>query len=275
MRDDDNDDFWEELERAVQEQDYMTAKTDAEEPDPPILDPNNESWHLLPILRGADEIGHLAMLCQKYNLAIIGGYARYMCSPDPGTAPAGDIDLFFLKLPGEILDEPQERFEEAWQELNHLYDNLNQGPLSTYFFDEDTGNTGSLIAANLIEPRSDVNMITHGSVYEILEMFDFPVVRAAWLPSYEGHIIVDPDFKEDELKKSLHWKHINCPVAGIFRFAKYYKKGYFGRPREIVRLFQAWDELDDEYKTALVTALNRDDLSEEEIMDLERLLWVD
>lgn len=260
---DDINEYLDEREKAYQE---------AAEGEPaPVLDPDDNAWHLQPTRRRLTE--HFMQvwdICQRLGLHIIGGYARYLASPNEGQVIPGDIDVFIGEC-DRIADE-QITFGRATEAFLEIFDDMKKNPLSNYFFMAER-NDPEQVSVNLIIPRRDEMMVTVGTVYEILEMFDFTVVRAAVKDPYT--IIVDPDFMKDEKAKQLNWRHINCPLAAIFRLVKYSRKGYFARPAEVVKLFLDWENRDEEYKQRLLELLDNTDLSEEEIMTLERLLWVD
>jgi len=235
-----------------------------------VLDINHPPFVLLRVRRGVDHrLEQIWDICQQYGAHIIGGYVRFMISPDEHTAPANDVDIFLDLKENETMEGTQQRYKDICDRFETIYDMTHNGPLSSYYYDE----TGGSVSVNVIMPRSDETMVTIGSIYEIMEMFDFPIVRCA-LRSLEV-ASADPDFLVDEKEKRLQWKHINCPVAAVFRMMKYSKKGYFARPKEVAKLFIDWDNRTPEYRERLLAGLAREDPDEDQINELETLLWVD
>jgi hypothetical protein len=128
----------------------------------------------------------------------------------------------------------------------------------------------------LIKPRKTGNMVATGPMQEVLENFDFTVVRAGLLSPDTA--LVDRDFWDDEKHQRLQIKNIHCPVGSTYRCAKYIKKGYSIRPKEMIKLFLDWDQRDEEYRDLLKTNLikgRESGLTQEEIDELEALLWID
>jgi len=71
-------------------------------------------------------------------------------------------------------------------------------------------------------------VVTIGTLEDILDNFDFTVVRAAILNRHE--VMVDRDFMADEGNRRLVFKNIHCPVSSLLRALKYARKGYYMRP---------------------------------------------
>lgn len=145
-------------------------------------------------------------------------------------------------------------------------------------FKKDTVNASQYLYKNkkqdiiieVIKPFKNEWMQTYGTQYEVIDQFDFTVVKAAFLSEHE--MVVHIDFDSNNLDKKLVITHINCPIAVSLRVAKYIKKGYKIKLREIYKLFQEWDGRDIKYKEKFNELLSREQLNPDEIMDLERLL---
>ena len=246
----------------------MTEETIVELPEPKV-DPDNPAWMILPVQRGvSDEFVKLWDVLKEHGAHVIGGWVRWMISPDFNTSVPSDIDVFMDEQP-----DPAGRCAQLREALKDLYSQCNVGPLSWYYYNEKTAEEDQGLSVNLVVPRLGEYMRTFGTIYEILGMFDFTVVRCGLKSLTEA--VADVDFLEDERRKVLYWKHINCPLAGIFRLLKYTAKGYHAGPREVAKLLYEWDVRPPEYKAQLKNALEEDEPTEEEIMRLEHLLWVD
>jgi hypothetical protein len=127
-------------------------------------------------------------------------------------------------------------------------------------------------------------IVTLGTMEEILENFDFTVVRAGILNSKE--VMVDEDFENDEKHLYLRLKNIHCPISSLLRCCKYARKGYFMRPIEALKLFNDWTDRGDEYRSRMVELFgmsglgkksedNPNGMAQEEIDELESLLRID
>jgi hypothetical protein len=91
-------------------------------------------------------------------------------------------------------------------------------------------------------------------------------------------VLADECFVEDEMAHRLCFKNIHCPVSSLLRAIKYGKKGYFIPPREAVKLFRDWDGRSKEYRERVLKLFDKSkdgDITQEEIDDLEKLLWID
>lgn len=128
----------------------------------------------------------------------------------------------------------------------------------------------------LIKPLNKGHVITVGSVEEIINNFDFTIVRAGiYLKDGVLVSLVDDDFEEDNKEKKLRIKNIHCPIAEIYRVAKYINKGFFLPVLESLKILNDWLERDDEYKLAIMETIIKQNPSKEEIEHLEALLHID
>lgn len=221
------------------------------------------------VYRGGQLIRPIIKLSQEYKMNIIGGYVRWMASPLPKPYPADDIDLFpteegggqelveaLLKKKFEVLLET----DNAWTFKKHEKAPYIRWP-----------------RIQVIKGFREGKTVTWGTLEEVISNFDFTVVRIGLIS--EDWALADPDYKKDEKNKRLRWKNIHCPISAVVRACKYAKKGYFCSPMEILRLFDDWDERDDDYKAELgalfLASQNEEEFTEEQVHRLERLLRID
>lgn len=129
----------------------------------------------------------------------------------------------------------------------------------------------------MIKPIREGKIVASGEMKEILENFDFTVIRCGFTSSQE--ILVDADFLHDEERKILRLKNIHCPISSTLRCMKYAAKGYWLKPFETLKLFLDWDSRSDEYRNKLVDFLEKskegEGLSKEDITELEALMRID
>lgn len=197
----------------------------------------------LPILRGFTEIKKLYELMKDKNAYICGGYARYCCSSAKKIAQTDDVDIYC-------------KDEETFNDLKKIFtdkefENKHENEISVVFIPPVLFYPCPKI--NLIKPKEEFHVKTNGTVEEILENFDFTVTRIAIIN--ENECIADEDFVEHEKMQILVIKNIHCPVSSALRFCKYYKKGYWSRPLQIMKLFINWDERGSDYKNRLCELL--------------------
>jgi hypothetical protein len=229
-----------------------------------------------PVVRGFTEIALLYKSIQKFNGMICGGYARYCASLRKNAIPATDVDVFF-KTPEEY-ELAKASFLADGLEIKHE----NEVSL-TFKVPEDPKNYWRTTPPiQLIKPMKEARLLTYGEREEILEYFDFTIVRAAIVD--ENTVLVDEDFEKDELATNLRIKNIHCPISSLFRAIKYIRRGYFLSPVESIKLFIDWQERDQEYRNKVLSFLERIEkfkengestLSQEEIDEFERLMRID
>ena len=234
----------------------------------------------IPLRRGFYEISELFALCQTAGATICGGYARYCASPRPTVKvlPAGDVDLFphsedaskillaaLLKMGFEIAHE------------NHVSISMKPSEASA-------DKLLHIPTPQIIKPVIEGAIVTLGTTAEILENFDFTIVRAAIISATE--VMVDDEFEDDESHGILRLKNIHCPISSLLRCCKYARKGYFLRPTEALKLFLDWTNRGDEYRNRMVELFqesskgkvsdkNPDGMTQEEIDEWESLLRID
>lgn len=234
----------------------------------------------IPLRRGFYEISELFALCQKAGATICGGYARYCASPKPTAKvlAAGDVDLFpHSEDASKILlaDLTAMGFEIAHE--NHV--SISMKPTEA-----NEEKLAHIPTPQIIKPVIEGKIVTLGTTQEILENFDFTIVRAAIVSPTE--VMVDDDFEDDETHGILRLKNIHCPISSLLRCCKYARKGYFLKPSEALKLFQDWTERGEEYRKRMVELFaesakgkasdtNPDGMTQQEIDELESLLRID
>lgn len=236
------------------------------------------AFKVIQLKRGFNEIETFFNLAEKNNAVICGGYARYCASPVKEPTKAGDID-FFPKTEEVTKSLLADLLAMGFvvKHENHVSYTLNPS-------EEKENELSYLPTPQIIKPVIEGKIVTLGTVEEILENFDFTVVRAAILNPKE--VMVDEDFEEDEKHRYLKLKNIHCPISSLLRCCKYAKKGYFMRPGEALKLFQDWVNRGEEYQQRIIALFiesgkgkksetNPDGMTQEEIDELESLLRVD
>lgn len=221
------------------------------------------------VRRGSTELRGIINRAKNYDMHIIGGYVRWMCSTNRDPHKPGDVDLFPAK-PGneEIFHEYllSKGFEVKYDtEQAYTYARHEKLPYKLW------------PDLQVIKGFIDGRTITVGTLEEVIGNFDFTVVRIGLID--KTYALADPDFLAHEGRKVLRWKNIHCPISAVIRACKYAKKGYFAGPMEIMRLFDDWDGRSDEYKDQLgelfLASQNEEEFSEHQLMVLERLLRID
>jgi hypothetical protein len=238
----------------------------------------------IPLRRGFTEIAPFYDLCfdadGRRRAVICGGYARYCASPKPTprVVPADDCDLFPLD------ETASEQIKQALEAVGYEVRHENHVSITMKPTNEKADELAYLPTPQIIKPVVEGRIVTTGSMEEILENFDFTIVRAAIISATE--VMVDEDFEEDEAHGVLRLKNIHCPVSSLLRCCKYARKGYFLRPAQALKLFIDWNERGWEYQSRIIdlfthSALgaqseeNPDGMTQEEIDELEALLRID
>ena len=206
----------------------------------------------------------------KLDTFICGGYVRYMCSLNRNPIEAHDVDIYC---------KHDDAFEAQKKVLDqHLQAKHESDVAVTYSRPEERDNPFYICPpVQLIRPVREGAIVANGEMEEIIDNFDFSVIRCALLS--EVSALVDANFHHDEEKQLLRIRNIHCPISSMFRCIKYGKKGYFMPPSEAVKLFIDWENRTDEYRSKIITYLERanegEGLSEEEIDELEAMMQID
>lgn len=232
------------------------------------------TYATLPIMRGFTEIAPLWELAQKHGSMICGGYARYCLSQLAKPHPAGDVDLF---------PQSDEGSSALVEELKGLgFEIRHENEISvTFKRNEEHANPRWRVCPTIqvIKPVLEGAIVTVGEMREILDNFDFTIVRAALISPTEG--IADEDFLKDDSEWKLKLKNIHCPISSMMRCIKYSKKGFWLGIQESVKLFLDWNERGTEYQEKLVDLVfkmkgpNGEEPSKADIEELEKLMNVD
>lgn len=234
------------------------------------ITPDTNGYVTLPILRGREKIAPLLVRFAAYA-HFAGGYVRYMVSPNVNVIEAGDVDLF----PGK-----KENYDYIIKTLSKYLEKVADSSVAVTFGKKTTGPFAGCPAIQVIKPTNQGALIAEGSLIDVLNGFDFTIVRAGLQNWNEA--LVDPDFVEDEGNLFLRIKNIHCPISSTLRFIKYSKKGYKTNVLEVLKLFNDWDKRPVEYINALKTGIpklmSRDDtdkMSDEEKLNLAKLIYID
>ena len=229
------------------------------------------------LLRGFQEIQPIYELAVKNNCVICGGYARYCGSPLPTQRVklATDVDIF---------PKSMDAYDSILKDLLDMgYEIRHENHISTTFKPTRKGKRKleHIPTPQIIKPLIEGKIVTLGTVEEILENFDFTIVRAAILSPTE--LLVDEDFEKDEKSLVLRLKNIHCPISSLLRCCKYASKGYFMRPIEALKLFQDWTNRGVVYQGQIADLFLKSmngpgkpgGITREEIDELEALLRID
>jgi hypothetical protein len=191
---------------------------------------------------------------------IAGGAARFAASTNRTPAYYSDVDIFAVD---------QDCISAMFMKLKNIAELKSETPMSYLFVRPSPelryDGLGLFDRFNLIRQFC-------GTMDTVLEEFDFSVARAGIVGD---EVLVDPQFEADEKEKRLRIQHIHCPVSTNFRIAKYVQKGYKISLREMLKLFSDWESRDGSYKSRLIDLASNDQLSENEIAELEALLRID
>lgn len=240
------------------------------------MNQSNSTFIQVPLMRGFTEIAVLWELMGREQIKsmICGGWARYSCSQSPTPIEATDVDLF-PQSEGE-----SSKLKAALANVGFKIKHENDVAI-TYERLKEHSDPRWLVCPviQIIKPVVKGAIVTVGAVEEVLNNFDFTVVRAAIISPTHG--LIDEDFIEDDKSRKLRLKNIHCPISSLHRCIKYSKKGYWLSIAETIKLFQDWDSRTPEYRAELTTMIGKmtpEDGSEptqEDIDQLEALLNVD
>jgi len=200
---------------------------------------------------------------------IAGGCARYYASPNDEPGEFSDVDIF---CQGKDLEAARTNFMAIDRILNrHDCTKLHTSPNALTYAYQHTAQR-----IQLIVPFENPSMKTFGEPCEVMDQFDFTVVKAAFKSLTSTKMLVHKNFMEDEKAKRLIITHINSPIAVAQRVVKYGKKGYFCPLPQMIKLFNDWSDRSDEYKDRMNRWMNNlSNLTEEDFMELEMALRLD
>lgn len=208
---------------------------------------------------------------------ICGGFARVCVEDRKVIIPCRDIDIYCKNV--EAFDRIKNRL------LNNFYvlkieNEIASTIVSSFDFEGE-------LPLQLIRPLSQGHLhVTSENIMDILNNFDFTVVRVGILANIKINentkkenvsfkVFKDQDFDRDNKNKELIIKNIHCPVAEFYRVFKYLKKGYKIRISQIIKILQDWENRPVNYKNSLIEKLGKENPTQEEIDELEKLLHID
>lgn len=218
----------------------------------------------LEIKRHKATLEHLFSNIIQYDGFLCGGFARVCVSPRKRPIPSRDVDVYCYTEAG--FDKIKARMASMGygiqfeSEVAESYEYICKGPLPL----------------QLIKPKNQGAIVGVGDVESVMGAFDFTIARAA-VYLKDGALIAvgDKDFEDDEKHRRLVIKNIHCPIAQVYRIAKYVQKGYKIRTIEVIKVFVDWERRDPSYKDRLIEMLMKNDPSQFEIQELEKLLHWD
>jgi hypothetical protein len=230
---------------------------------------SQEGFVEVPLLRGFTEIQEIYHFANMRGGMICGGYARYCASPRLiNISPAGDVDIYCPNL---------EVFETLEKDLKEYLSVRWTNDISITYNRSTEDKFAYSPTIQLIKPVLEGRVVATGSPEEILQNFDFTIVRA--FIKDPKTVLVDADFLHDESSKILRLKNIHCPISSTLRCMKYSVKGYWLPPTQALKLFVDWMERDDEYRMKIVNFLETtndgEGLSQEEVNEMEKLMRID
>lgn len=214
----------------------------------------------VPVKRGFEQIKDIYQIATREGAIIAGGWVRYMCSPKDNPVPAGDVDVF--PQDAETVDRVRMAFS---RELG--YSTYRQSDVA-YTMGGRKPNTPEV---QIIKPIERGALKTFGTLQEIIDSFDFTVVRIGLLS--ESVALADECFTYDEFFKELNVRTINTPIAVVLRAQKYAEKGYTMSPTETLKLFKDWDARTPEFRQKLIDLLERENFTREQIREDEATLY--
>jgi hypothetical protein len=232
-------------------------------------------WIQVPVMRGIFEIEPLLELCDKHGGRIIGGYARYCCSTREQPVKAGDVDIFPVGATEEESQKVYEGIKAALETAGLKVKHENN--VSLTYEAATTAPYNRCPTIQMIKPVREGAVLTWGTVEEILDSFDFTIVRVSLNPDRKT-ATAWASFPDDEQHKKLRILNIHCPISSLLRIMKYGRKGYYMRPVEALKLFQDWETRTPEYRQRMAELFQTGQhgkLTQKEIDELEALLRID
>lgn len=226
----------------------------------------------IPLRRGFYEIATLFEHVTRLGGIICGGYVRYCASPLPEPTKAADVDIY-CKDDGIFEAIKKHLKEEMKLEKRH------ENNMALTFKRPKEGPYAYAPPIQLIKPVREGAIVANGTMEEIIDNFDFTVIRCGLIDPQT--VLADKDFEEDEKSRRLRIKKIHCPISSTMRCLKYAKKGYWMRPFDIMGLFLDWEQRDLGYRDKIVTYLMKsaadpkNGLTKEEVEELEALMRID
>ena len=185
----------------------------------------------VPVLRNHSDFHYLQSLLG--NVRVAGGYARYVCSPNPEANFEGDID---------IVPRNQEEHDSICKTLRiNCGQALSTSPCATTFKSSICGLI-QVLGSKFFAPEET----------KILEDIDFTVCKVSIsLTSTDDGFkgIADPEFLKHEKEKKLVVRHVDNPVGCLRRIMKYTLKGYSVDNEEILKIMDEYAKAPDEKRS--------------------------
>ena len=227
---------------------------------------SNSTYIQLKIQRNIELLNKLFSTIIQDDGFICGGFGRVCVSTLNTIISSGDIDIYCKN---------EDSFNSILDRLKSLgyYEKRTSETASTMEY-----SFGGELPIQLIKSLNEGKLrLSSDNVEDILNNFDFSIARVAITrESLESEAaIADSDFPEDDKGHKLNIKNIHCPVAQVYRIAKYIEKGYWCNIINIVKVFDDWINRPDSYKSEILGLINKNEPTQEEIQSLEAMLHID
>jgi hypothetical protein len=190
-----------------------------------------DDWVMVPVRRGVREVEPILRLCDRYGGAILGGYARYCCSPRATPAPPGDVDVFPCgEGDGEAI------FAGLYRGmLGAGFTPVQETRFSVSFAIPGAARMLGVPSVQLIKPLVEGGFETCGPMSSVLGRFDFSVTCVG-LGRDRRAAVAHRWFLADELAMRLRVMWPADPTASVRRAARYSLRGYAIGESELRRL---------------------------------------
>jgi hypothetical protein len=226
----------------------------------------NKNYVRLPIQRNQELLKTFFENIIKDDGFVCGGFGRVSVSKNKDLIPSMDLDIY---------TKGKDQFEAISKrlELAGYYEFRKSETARTMHY-----SFKGALPVQLIMPLNEGNvLLSSENVEDILNNFDFSIARVAITKeSFEkNEAIADVDFEKDDARKHLNIKNIHCPVAQVYRLSKYMEKGFWAPIIQIVKVLEDWENRGDEYKSKIRDTIMKEDPTQEEIQELEKLLHID
>jgi hypothetical protein len=178
-------------------------------------------WVTIPVRRGVWEIEPILKLCDRHEGRVMGGYARYVCSPRSEPVKPRDIDVFPVGVaaPDHIFDALYRAF------LIGGFSIIAETTMSITFDNPGAPKFFGLPNVQLIKPFRNSMIATCGRLETVLGTFDFSVTRVA-LNLDRRTAVACRHFVEDEDAMRLRVLHIASAASHQRRLKSYLDRGY-------------------------------------------------
>jgi len=242
-----NDDIFEDDEKEEEDEGETKSTT-------PL---GKSKYEIVTIQRYQDLIKNLFSNYIQDDGFICGGFAR-VCLEEKDFKECQDIDIYCKNV---------EAFERIRKRLlaESLHIESRTSDIAISFKCAFTGK----YPIQLIKPLNQGYVHTSDeNIEEVLNNFDFTIVRAGiYLLNDELKAICDENFFKD--KNKLVIKNIHCPIAEVYRIAKYVNKGFTISTLEVVKVLQDWENRPEKYKIDILETLKKTNPSQKEIDEME------